>query len=452
MCHTSHALVVGNQPGSVPTGITLAPDDDPGWNNFSTAGRYVYLGDGWVLSARHVGYENGMQFQTPTGTVTAQRIPGRYYTDYYGFLHDDGKHHYAISNPATVQSEAGSPITLSPYTDLQLFRVHADREIDLPSLKIAAEPLPNNFNVNNAPQVLAIASGPGRVIAESGWSVTGTSPNLTWTSPPIGSTDHRGYVNDFNSTRRWGTNRISDPGDSASLFSNIVSNTTGVFSLTLGVGAKARDTLSLMTIYDSQNQSGATTQEMQAINGDSGGALFYKRGNQWELAGIINAQIVYEDQPELTAIYGNATTMADLSRYNQTYPKSIRDIMTRLADYSVMGDVNLDGVVTGNGTGPAALDDVTAFVAGWNYNNGTGKGTVTSWKHGDLNRDGKTDVADFLKLRSGLNAPISSAVVMALFGSSNVPEPSTAILASLAFGAGLRPRRSTTEGLLGQSG
>jgi hypothetical protein len=106
--------------------------------------------------------------------------------------------------------------------------------------------------------------------------------------------------------------------------------------------------------------------------------------------------------------------------------------MTRLADYSIMGDVNLDGVVTGNGTGPAAFDDVTAFVAGWNYNNGTGQGTVTSWKHGDLNRDGRTDVADFLKLRSGLNAPISSAVVATLFGSANVPEPSTAMLTLLA--------------------
>ena len=158
MCRSSQAVVVGNQPGAIPSNITAAPADDPGWNSFSTAGSYVYLGDGWVLSARHVGYNNGMQFLTPTGTVTAHRIPGRYYTDYYGFLHDDGDHYYAISNPDTVQPEAGSPITLSPYTDLQLFRVHAEREIDLPSLKIASEPLPNNFSLNNAPQVLAIAA------------------------------------------------------------------------------------------------------------------------------------------------------------------------------------------------------------------------------------------------------------------------------------------------------
>ena len=425
-----------------PSNVTAAPADDPGWNNFSTAGSYVYLGDGWVLSARHVGYNNGMQFQTPTGTVTAHRIPGRYYTDYYGFLHDDGIHYYAISNPTTVQSEAGSPITLSPYTDLQLFRVHAEREIDLPSLKIASEPLPNNFGLNNAPQVLAIAGGPGRIAAESSWSVTGTSPNLTWTTPPNGSTDHHGYVADFISTRRWGTNRVSDPGDSADLFSGVVSNTTGVFQLDTGVGAKSRDILSLMTTYDNQNQSGATTHETQAINNDSGGAVFYKRGTQWELAGIINAQVVYEDQPLFTAIYGNVTTMAALSHYNQNYAKSTSDIMSQLSDYSIMGDVNLDGVVTGNGTGPALSDDVTAFVAGWNYDNGTGTGTVTSWKHGDLNRDGRTDVADFLKLRSGLNGPISSAVVAALFGSSDVPEPSTAMLAMLAASlmAGTRRR------------
>jgi hypothetical protein len=190
-----------------------------------------------------------------------------------------------------------------------------------------------------------------------------------------------------------------------------------------------------MTLYHNQNQSGSTMHEMQAISGDSAGAVFYKRGSQWELAGIINSQFVYDGQPELTAVYGNATTMAALSHYNQNYPKSIRDIMTTLADYSVMGDVNLDGVVTGNGTGPALSDDVTAF--------------VTSWKHGDLNRDGKTDVADFLLLRTGLNGPISSAAIATLFGSGNIPEPSTAISTLLASSlmAGAR-RRSQWRGLL----
>ena len=72
-----------------------------------------------------------------------------------------------------------------------------------------------------------------------------------------------------------------------------------MFQLDTGVGAKSRDILSLMTIYNSQNQSGATTHEMQAINNDSGGAVFYKRGTQWELAGIINAQVVYEGSASL---------------------------------------------------------------------------------------------------------------------------------------------------------
>jgi hypothetical protein len=142
-------------------------------------------------------------------------------------------------------------------------------------------------------------------------------------------------------------------------------------------------------------------------------------------------------------MYGNATIMADLSRYNQNYPRSISDIMSRLSDYSIMGDVNLDGVVTGNGTGPALSDDVTAFVAGWRYDNGTGIGTVTSWKHGDLNRDGRTDVADFLKLRSGLNGPISSSIVATLFDSGDIPEPSTAMLAMLAASLLVGTRRPT---------
>jgi hypothetical protein len=146
----------------------------------------------------------------------------------------------------------------------------------------------------------------------------------------------------------------------------------------------------------------------------------------------VNATFTYTDQPFGTAIFGNTTMFTDLSRYNQNYFHSLKDIIASHPDYSLMGDVNLDGIVSGNGTGPAAADDVAAFVAGWNYNNGIGQGTITSWKNGDLNRDGRTDVADFLRLRSALNGQISSAVVPALFGAGGVPEPSTALLAAVA--------------------
>ena len=42
---------------------------------------------------------------------------------------------------------------------------------------------------------------------------------------------------------------------------------------------------------------------------------------------------------------------SDLSYYNQDYPNSIRDIINSHLDYSYMGDVNLNGMVSGTGTG-----------------------------------------------------------------------------------------------------
>ena len=436
----SEALIVGSTPNVVPN-TTSAPADDPGWNNFSTSGGYVYLGDGWVLSARHVGYNSstGIEFQTPTGPATFQLIPGSYYHD-YGFAWGNSRQ-YAVSNPppTMIQNEGGQNLTLSPYTDLQLFRINGDP--GLPSVKIASQTLPNNSELR------AIAGGNGRAAAETHWNVTGSSPPYTWTMTTA-TGDHQGYLSDGVGGKRWGTNRAADPTSNSSVFSGIVSNTVGVLPLSTAVGDSVRDIISLMTLYDKNGQAGTTQQEFQAISGDSGGAAFYKRGSQWELAGIINAQLTFEDQPSGTAVYGNATTMAALSYYNQNYTNSIKNILDTHRDYSLAGDINLDGIVSGNGAGPATSDDVAAFIAGWGYNSGTGLGSITSWKNGDLNRDGKTDVADFLSLRSALNGQVSGAVLTALFGTTVIPEPSAVVLAMVGaslMALGRRRRRSAVR-------
>ena len=62
---------------------------------------------------------------------------------------------------------------------------------------------------------------------------------------------------------------------------------------------------------------GNGTAEAQAVAGDFGGAVFAKHGGQWQLAGIMVAAEGYSGQPspELTAVFGNETFMADLSYY-----------------------------------------------------------------------------------------------------------------------------------------
>jgi hypothetical protein len=460
MTRSASALVVGNIAGGVPnTSINpgLYPgwtQGDPGWNNVAIGGNYVYLGDGWVLSARHVGYnQGGIQFQTASGPVTYHRIPGTYYQD-YGYLHTNGEYFHAVSNPSTILTETGLLAPLSQFTDLQLFRINGDP--GLPAVTVSSQPFTtSNFKRDDAPQVVMVGGSKGRLPLQTQWKVEQHSQdNWTWTQT-TGTGTHQGYFSDGVFMKRWGTNRLTDirpnfnepvdtgAEDYSSIFVGTVSDTTGILPLRTSDGI-IRDVLTAMTVYDQHGQPGTTVYglanfESQAIPNDSGGSVFFKRGNQWELAGIVNATFTYTNQPFSTAVYGNATMLSDLSYYNKNYSGSdkaqgrfsIKDIIESHADYSIMGDVNLDGIVSGNGTGPVLTDDVSAFIAGWNYNNGSGHGTITSWRSGDLNRDGKTDVADFLKLRTALNSQVSGAALTALFGNGAVPEPSASGLAVL---------------------
>jgi hypothetical protein len=237
--------------------------------------------------------------------------------------------------------------------------------------------------------------------------------------------------------KRWGTNRLENPSSSAfesEVFDETISPTTAVLPLFTQGDGVTRDIISMVTTFNAQSEASALPFESQAVASDSGGAVFYNRGTEaapdWVLSGIVNATITLDNQPTSYALYGNSTTFADLSYYNQAYQLSICDIMKTCGAYSVMGDVNLDGNVTGNGTGPTSSDDVSALVSGWGDDNFEGRGDYATWTKGDLNLDGATNVDDFLLLRSALHGPINSDVMIALFGA--VPEPSSVALAALA--------------------
>jgi hypothetical protein len=93
----------------------------------------------------------------------------------------------------------------------------------------------------------------------------------------------------------------------------------------------------------------------------------------------------------------------------------------------IVADLNQDGVVAGNGSGPATSDDVTAFVAGWLSQGG---GNIAArYSRGDLNFDGMTDLADW----AILNRESPSLGLAALARLTNVPEPTAMLLFTIAL-------------------
>ena len=88
-------------------------------------------------------------------------------------------------------------------------------------------------------------------------------------------------------------------------------------------------------------------------------------------------------------------------------------------------DINGDGVVFGNGTGPYETDDVTAFISQWMQS-----APVTIPLPADLNIDGVVNLADWGILN--LADPTMGQAVFASLRGLEVPEPSAWVLALLA--------------------
>ncbi len=389
-----------------------APADDPGWDYVTTSGRnFVYLGDGWALSARHVGPTENDGETLTFSSGTYELIPGQ---------------NYVVHNPASSG--------YSTETDLRLVRLQGGPDL---------EPLAIADTVASASsEVTIISEGRPRLGDMYYWDVNTSVDPWVWTESTVSDYDYRGYKTTTPTAKLWGTNRIAT-ASSVYGTSNAVSYVQGLISI------NGRDVVSVATKFDLNG----TANEAQAVSGDSGGAMFRKNGSQWELAGIVSATFVFgdgdgDDQPTTWAIYGNATSFVDLSYYYhgneaEDFDQSISDIMRSHPEYSVIGDLNLDGEIW-DGTGdPAAAPDIAAFVAGWmSYDYGAGN--VDSWQQGDMNLDGRTDVEDFLLMRGALN-PTSAgslASLLSIGGISPVPEPAAALLmlAGIALAA-IRCRR-----------
>lgn len=253
---TARAVVIDTFSG---TGNTSAPVDDPGWANVGVrgGGTGVYLGDGWVLTANHVG----------GGTIVLGGVS------------------YAMEAGTGTRLTNGGAADRDHLTDLYLFRL-ASTPAGLGSVAIAAATPATGTGLT------MIGAGRDRG-AFTQWSVNTSVTPFAWTEVSSGG-NFAGYQTLGNRTMRWGTNAVSGTGEWVDYGSGDVN-----------------------ALYSTFTFSQAYSTEAQATIGDSGGAVFSKNGSTWELTGLMLSVGGFSGQPDpgTTPVFGNVTFMADLSYY-----------------------------------------------------------------------------------------------------------------------------------------
>ncbi|MHC4504546.1 MAG: hypothetical protein ACYTFI_14670, partial [Planctomycetota bacterium] len=154
----AHAVIIDSGDG---TGNTSAPADDPGWAHVGTRGgtTAIYLDNGWVLTANHVGI----------GDVVFQ----------------------SVLDPAVAGSYIQLENVSGPPPDLGLYQI--DPSPELPILPIRASTPPADA------AVIMIGNGRNR------------GPETSWDPPgPVGPI--YGYEWGAGRTMRWGTNLVEGSG------------------------------------------------------------------------------------------------------------------------------------------------------------------------------------------------------------------------------------------------
>ena len=142
------------------TGNTTAPPQDPGWSHVGAVNGLsgVYLGDGWVLTANHVG----------TGPITLGGVS------------------YPVVPGSSMRLEH-SPGVL---TDLLLFQLISDPGLDPLPIAVTSPPL--------SAEAILIGRGCERGV-------------------PYTFSGHPGWRWVYTYTQRWGTNSVSQPSFNLSL-------------------------------------------------------------------------------------------------------------------------------------------------------------------------------------------------------------------------------------------
>ncbi len=178
-----------------------------------------------------------------------------------------------IVYPAIPGTKVRFMTDASTPADLAVYRI--DGRPSIPAVVLSASP------PDVGEEVTLIGNGWNREPTLTEWTAS-------WTEVPPGPAVYSGFKQAGGHSMRWGRNVVEETG--------IVVTTTESFLVTF-------------------DESGGALYESQAVPGDSGGAVFIKRGAHWELAGIMFARFLFADQPANTAVFGNESASADVSFY-----------------------------------------------------------------------------------------------------------------------------------------
>ncbi|MES2692473.1 MAG: hypothetical protein V4773_03295 [Verrucomicrobiota bacterium] len=261
----SRAVIVsggdGTQNTGTPTGGAAgSPVDHVGIvNNGSGVFLGTYGGSHWVLTASHIGAGNF----TLSGTT------------------------YSLIGGSSVQVRNGD----NSLTDLTLFRISTAPALASLTLSTSTPTVGS--------QVTMVGNGLNRSSGPTEWDINGSAWSQIPYGPPAG--DAFGYTTTPGNTMRWGTDNIAG------------TTINGNNSYNIGTG----NTRMFYTSFDGylDAEFNVLTGQAQGSVGDSGGAVFYKNGSTWELAGIMGVIYTYNGQPSNGVVFGNLTGIADISAY-----------------------------------------------------------------------------------------------------------------------------------------
>lgn len=246
-----------------------------GWDYVGRANwNAVYLGNGWVLTAAHVGQSSTIDLGTQGvyNTISGSSVQ--------------------IYNPTVIGDTYSGTAT-----DLILYRIAPNATTgQLPNL--APLVLPTTTPSNNT-QVTMVSAGPwvARPTYYNYNSSTGTwSVAADYQSGTFAGLDYSAQAPNFTGVKRWGYNTLSN---NAVIYEN---------------GSGKVHALSTKFYDPGKDPIGGITNESALSNGDSGGGLFGS-SESVGLLGILDVKYEFNNQPNYTTIYGSESGAVNVAWY-----------------------------------------------------------------------------------------------------------------------------------------